>query len=78
MDDEGETTRVVDEEARVCCDFEGVKSGEDISDAVDVLPVAFSVEDALSRLSFLSFLSCFLFRLILVPLILFGLFRGET
>jgi len=47
LEDEGDTARVADDEARVCCDFEGVKSGEDIEDAIDDENCRVSGEDVL-------------------------------
>lgn len=45
--DEGETTRVGDDDTRACCDLEGVSSGEDILDAIDDRPCCGCVEDVL-------------------------------
>lgn len=64
LDDEGETTRVVDDEVRVCCDLEGVTSCEDILDILDAVndeSVAFPLRTS----------SGFLFGLMLVSSIRF-------
>lgn len=46
-EDEDDTKMVVDDEARMCCDFEGVKSGEDIEDAIEDANRRVSVQDIL-------------------------------